>query len=272
MICVREDRRLRRGGVLALALAFVGCAEVEDPGFEYHRLDNHEPGRAGCTVTASEDRDSNGYVDFERHTTYDAAGSPVLVRETETDNGGAPPEDPATFRVDTEFDERANPVLQQEGPDDDSPRTQTAWRWEYGRSLLRQEAEVDRRNNGEDLTRWSMEYERTGRLLSWQIDASATTGLQTEMTYVWGDLGIAEVHRSDGSGGEEPEPTAGWRLETDELGRVLRRVEIVDGVEGRQAVFTRDDEGRLRRRVGGWGALGEWSSADATFSSPCWGD
>lgn len=258
--------------LLGVGMLSLGCTEAQEPEREYFRLDFAEPGRAGCTITGSEDRDSNGHADFERRITYSAEGLPGLLRETESDNGGLPPKDPVTFRIETWFDERGNPTLQEEGPDDDSPRTQTAWRWDYSRSVVWQYAEVDRRNNGEDLTFWSMEYERGGRLLSWQLDATETTGLVTQMTYTWDDVAVVEVERLDSPDGDELEQTALWRLENDDAGRLLRRVEIEDGQEGRQAALSRDEDGRLRRRVGGWGPLGEWSPAEVTYSSPCFGD
>ncbi len=255
-----------------LLLLLAACAEPEDPTPTFVRMDDLEPDRAGCDVVEAEDRDGNGWTDFERTVSYDGAGLPALVRETETANGGDPPEAPITFRVDTAFDDRRNPELQQEGPDDDTPRSLTAWRWDYGGSVLRQRAEVDRRNNGQDLTFWTWEFSRDGRALTWEIDASETTGLLTRMSYLWEDGEVVEVQRFDRAGEGDTEQTARWARENDGFGRVLRMVELVDGVEGRQATFARDERGRLRSRVGGWGALGEWSPQEVSYSSPCFDD
>ncbi len=255
-----------------LLLLLCGCVEEEDVTLDYQRLHDLEPGRAGCTITESEDRDGNGFGDFDRLVTYDAAGLPVLVRETETDNGGQPPVDPNTFRIDTEFDDRGNPVMQQEGPDDESPRTLTAWRWQYDRTVLRHTGEVDRRNNGEDIVIWTWEYDNEGLGLSWEIDATGTTGLVIKMSYLWDEQGVFEVRRFDSLTDGGLAETARWSLEGDGFGRVVRRVEVEDGVEGRQALYTRDEAGRLIGRVGGWGPLGEWASAEVVFTSPCFED
>ncbi len=221
-------------------------------------------------MVEGEDRDSNGFVDFERTSDYDAVGLPTRVRETETDNGGEPPTDPATFRFETTYDEFGNPTSQEEGPDDDSPRTETTWEWNYIGSILQHEADVDRRNNGEDLVHWTLDYSRDGRLTTWEIDATETTGFVTKLSYLWEGDGVVEVVRfdslNDGSLGE----TGRWRRENDAFGRVLRMVEVDEaGVEGRQAVYTRDDVGRLERRVGGWGTLGEWNAAEVQYSRTC---
>ncbi len=252
-----------------LALALMGCAAERDPTPTFQKLASLEPGRADCTVTESQDRDRNGFTDFQRTVEYDAAGHPALLRETETENGGDPPEDPSTFRVETVWDDRGNPESREEGPDDDSARTLTAWRWDYSRSLLQHRGEVDRRNNGQDLTIWTWEYANDGRALSWTIDAAETTGLLTQMTYLWEDGGVGEVRRFDAIDGGDLLERARWTRDNDGAGRVLRMVEIVDGQEGREATYSRDDRGRLRSQVGGWGDLGEWSAQELTFDSPC---
>lgn len=258
---------IRQGPLLLLLLA--GCAEVEDPRPSYTRPWDLEPGRSDCSSVATEDRDRNGFGDFARTTTFNAEGAAVRIRETETDNGGDPPVDPATFRTDLEVDDQRNPVLTEEGPDDDSPRTQTGYRWNYTRATLRHTADVDRRNNGADLTRWTYEYDLDGFLTSWEIDATETTGAVTKLSWIWTTDGeVMEVRRFDLLG-EELTETGRWSRENDGFGRVLREVELVDGVEGREARYERDGDGRLLSQTGAWDPLYRWSADDITYSGDC---
>jgi hypothetical protein len=252
-----------------LLLLLMGCSTDEELGLTYVHLDALEPGRAGCDVTEGEDRDGNGFIDFERRTSYDDAGHAFEVHETETGNGGDDPIDPNTFRIDTVIDDRGHPQQREEGPDDTTSRTLTTWDWDYGRSALRHRADVDRRNNGEDLVLWTHEYNRDGRIEGWEMDATDTTGLVTKLSYLWEGDGVGEIRRFDSLTDGALTETARWSRENDSFGRVLRMVEIEDGVEGRAAVYTRDDRGRLRSQTGGWGALGEWSSAEVQLTSPC---
>ncbi len=244
-----------------------GCPADSGDLVDLLRADHAEPDPAGCTLVGEEDRDSNGFFDFARTFEHDTIGQPFLVRETETDNGGEPPIDPVTYRVDTEFDQRSNPEFVREGPDDDSPRTLTGYRWDYAGSGLQERAEIDRRNNGQDIVHWTFVYGSSGRLETWEVDERDVGGELWLFTYRWDGLEVRSVDRSVG---EEPQERGGWRWEHDSFGRVVRQVEIdEDGAEGREALFERDAEGWILEQNGVISERGDWAPTQISWSRDC---
>lgn len=252
---------------LLVALVLGGCDAGGSGPLELLRPHHAEPDPAGCVVVGEEDRDRNGFFDFARTLDHDGRGQPFRVRETETDNGGEPPEDPTTYRIDTEFDDRGNPIFVEEGPDDDSPRTLTAYRWDYAGSGLQERAEVDRRNNGQDLVLWTYVFSEGGLLQTWEIDERAVGGELWLFSYRWSGLEVARVEREVG---EPLEPLGAWRWEHDSFGRVVRKVEIRDdGSEGAEQLLERDGDGWIVEQTGSITVRGEWSAGDVSWSREC---